>query len=109
MRIVLLGTLTALTALLTACSSSTTSEVHSTPSTADFATTSASNPPVITAVTSETEPPRQKPFPPGYPQKVSVSSLPSQVRNWIQMEGHTDAVAVAPGVWAPLPPGASME
>src|SRR5438067_1883596 len=33
-------------------------------------------------------------FPPGYPKVVSVSSLPSQVRNWYRIESYTQAVAV---------------
>jgi hypothetical protein len=47
-------------------------------------------------------------YPPGYPKVVPVSSLPEQVRSWYQ--GHySRAVAVAPGVWAGLSPGASMQ
>lgn len=39
---------------------------------------------------------------------MPVSSLPDQVRSWYQMSGgSTKAVAIAPGVWAELPPGAS--
>lgn len=46
-------------------------------------------------------------FPHGYPRIVAVSSLPDQVRNWYQPD-YTKAVAIAPGVWAPLSPGSSM-
>lgn len=47
-------------------------------------------------------------LPAGYPRVVTVSSLPNQVRNWMQMQGDTQAVALAPGVWTPLPTGASV-
>lgn len=48
-------------------------------------------------------------LPDGFPQVVAVSSLPNQVRNWYEMGGHEEAVAVAEGVWAELPPGATPE
>jgi hypothetical protein len=48
------------------------------------------------------------PFPRGYPKKVAVSTLPDQVRSWYQMDHAQWAVAVAPGVWAELPPGANL-
>ena len=49
------------------------------------------------------------PFPKGYPKKVAVSSLPDQVRSWYQMGGGSKfAVAIAPGVWAELSPGATV-
>lgn len=48
-------------------------------------------------------------FPAGYPKIVDVVSLPDQVRNWYQMDNYTKAVAIAPGVWTPLQPGASIE
>ena len=35
-----------------------------------------------------------------------MTSLPSQIKSLFQSEGHTQAVAVAPGVWAALTPGA---
>lgn len=49
------------------------------------------------------------PVPEGYPQVVEVASLPFQVRSWYEMNGHTQAVAVAPGVWGPMTPGATVE
>lgn len=49
------------------------------------------------------------PFPRGYPKVVSVSSLPFQVKSWYQMGHYKKAVAVAPGVWTPLSPGASVQ
>ncbi|MCD2443187.1 hypothetical protein LQ757_12965 [Agromyces sp. SYSU K20354] len=48
-------------------------------------------------------------LPEGYPFVVQVSELPDQVRNWYEMGSHTEAVALAPGVWTELPPGADME
>jgi hypothetical protein len=48
-------------------------------------------------------------YPTGYPKVVAVASLPFQVKNWYRMESATQAVAIAPGVWAPLSPGATVE
>ena len=49
-------------------------------------------------------------FPAGFPMKVPVSTLPDQVRSWYQMSGQAQfAVAVAPGVWTELPPGATVQ
>jgi hypothetical protein len=66
---------------------------------------------------SSTPPPTPEPtpspkpdplFPKGFPKVVAVSSLPDQVRSWYQMGGGApNAVAIAPGVWTELPPGAS--
>jgi hypothetical protein len=47
-------------------------------------------------------------LPPGYPKVVRVGSLPFPVRDEYAHSGHTRAVAVAPGVWTPLPPGAGV-
>ena len=46
--------------------------------------------------------------PKGYPKVQKVGELPDQVRSSYQEEGHTTAVALAPGVWTPLTPGASV-
>lgn len=48
-------------------------------------------------------------LPKGYPKVVKVSTLPFQVRSWYEMSGTKRAVAVAPGVWAEVGPGSSME
>ena len=48
-------------------------------------------------------------FPDGFPVIVPVSELPDQVRNWYEMSSITQAVALAPGVWTELPPGADIE
>ncbi|RZS68693.1 hypothetical protein EV187_1127 [Agromyces ramosus] len=48
-------------------------------------------------------------FPEGYPYIVPVSELPDQVRNWYEMSSLTQAVALAPGVWTELPPGADIQ
>ena len=48
-------------------------------------------------------------LPPGYPKVVLVKSLPSQIRSWYEMDHYTRAVAIAPGVWTPLPPGATVD
>ena len=47
-------------------------------------------------------------FPKGHPKKVSVSSLPCQPRSLCEGQ-YKKVVAVAPGVWAPLPPGATVK
>jgi hypothetical protein len=48
-------------------------------------------------------------YPKGFPKVVSVSGLPDQVRSWYEMSDLKRAVAIAPGVWTELPPGAEME
>jgi hypothetical protein len=48
-------------------------------------------------------------LPRGFPKVVAVSSLPDQVRSWYEMSGARRAVAIAPGVWTELQPGAAME
>lgn len=48
-------------------------------------------------------------LPRGFPKVVKVSTLPDQVRSWYEMGDNKTAVAVAPGVWAELPPGATIE
>jgi hypothetical protein len=48
-------------------------------------------------------------FPEGYPYVVAVAELPDQVRSWYEMSSLTQAVALAPGVWTPLPPGADIQ
>lgn len=48
-------------------------------------------------------------LPPGYPKTVAVKALPGQVRNWYQIKGYTQAIQLAPGVWTPLPVGATVE
>lgn len=62
-----------------------------------------------TAAQTTTAPPEpQWNLPNGYPKVVKASSLPAQVRSWYEMSGTARAVAVAPGVWAELRPGARM-
>lgn len=53
--------------------------------------------------------PAKKPrlFPRGYPKVVTVASLPEQVRSAYAGD-YTKAVALAPGVWTPLAPGATV-
>lgn len=76
------------------------------PFTWDLDPAGSSTPQTLTSETpSETE--ADWNLPRGFPKVVSVSSLPDQVRNWYQMSGNKEAVAVAPGVWAELPPGAT--
>lgn len=48
-------------------------------------------------------------LPSGFPKVVKVSTLPDQVKNWYEMGDNKTAVAVAPGVWAEMPPGATIE
>ncbi|HEY4460366.1 MAG TPA: hypothetical protein VGN81_39010 [Pseudonocardiaceae bacterium] len=102
-----------LTIALTACGASTTRVAE--PVTTDpivvpttTITTSAEAPPVTPTEAPTTTTPSFN-LPPGYPKVVTVASLPSQVRNWYRMSGDTQAVALAPGVWIPLPDGASVE
>lgn len=81
---------------------------------ASSAPSSASPPPSdTTAVSTTAEAPATSspsaPLPAGYPKVVQVSSLPSQVRNWFQMQGTARAVQLAPGVWTALQDGATVE
>ena len=46
------------------------------------------------------EPATLRTFPRGYPKVVPVSSLPDVVRSWYETD-YDEAIAVAPGVWAP--------
>lgn len=71
-----------------------------TPEATDTVTEEADEPAEVT------EPPM---FPKGYPKVVPVSTLPDQVKSWYRMDGTKRAVAVAPGVWAPMTPGATAE
>lgn len=58
---------------------------------------------------TEAEPTESVPtFPKGYPKIVAVKTLPNQVRSWYEMSDLKKAVAIAPGVWTELPPGAEM-
>lgn len=52
---------------------------------------------------------RLQQFPSGLPRKVAVSSMPEPVREMYQADGATAAVQLAPGVWTPLPPGATVK
>jgi hypothetical protein len=65
------------------------------------------SPPTSTA--PETTPLQPRLYPKGYPKVVLVSSLPDQVRSWYEMSHDRKAVAVAPGVWAEMSPGATMQ
>ncbi len=48
-------------------------------------------------------------LPDGYPQTVSVEDLPDQVQSYYESASYEQAVEVAPGVWTPLAPGASVD
>lgn len=48
-------------------------------------------------------------LPDGYPQVVEISSIPTHMQGAFNQAGQTQAVAVAEGVWAALPPGATPE
>lgn len=70
----------------------------------------ATTPPTPTV--EPTTPPPTEPawnLPSGFPKVVKVSTLPDQVKNWYEMGDNKTAVAVAPGVWAEMPPGATIE
>ncbi len=83
-----------------AAASSTPSPASPSPSTPTAAPSAAEAPATTTPYAS---------LPAGYPKVVQVSSLPSQVRNWFQMQGTTRAVQLAPGVWTALQDGATVE
>lgn len=57
---------------------------------------------------AEPEPEPDGPFPPGYPKAVDVADMPFPVGDVYADQGYKRAVAIAPGVWAPLTPGASV-
>ncbi|WP_149029428.1 hypothetical protein [Corynebacterium halotolerans] len=48
-------------------------------------------------------------LPEGYPQIVPISELPENMQWAFEGTGTGEAVAVAPGVWAELAPGATAE
>jgi hypothetical protein len=103
-------------AALTACSATAKPAAHTaaaTSSSVPVPSTAPSTPLVVTTTAVVVVPPpvptpTPSPFADGYPKQVTVASLPSQVKNWMQIGGYTSAVQVAPGVWTPLPPGASV-
>jgi hypothetical protein len=104
------GGLFVVAALLALAACSTAATGTGEPSTVATTTVDTTEPPVTAATTTaETTTTVAAPFPAGYPQVVAVSSLPFQVRSWYTTSGMTQAVAVAPGVWAPLPPGADPQ
>ncbi|GAB2773374.1 hypothetical protein GCM10027039_38350 [Terrabacter koreensis] len=45
-------------------------------------------------------------FPKGFPKTVAVSKIPSHMRG--EANGAAQAIAIAPGVWTALAPGASV-
>ena len=106
-----------LAVVLAACSSGA-APIHSTApsSTADTATHFSVPSDIPSDIPSATSPSFAESttrvaaaYPPGYPKIVSVSSLPVQVQDWYKFGNYTQAVAVAPGVWTPLPPGVSVQ
>ena len=58
-------------------------------------------------VTATPEPPELAPYPKGFPKKVRVAEIPFPINS--EYEGQTFAVAVAPGVWAALAPGTTVQ
>lgn len=48
-------------------------------------------------------------LPDGFPQIVEISTLPEHMQNAFSKTGTGKAVAIAEGVWADLPPGATAE
>ena len=75
-------------------------------------TSETQSPETSAPAASETTEPAPGPtlaLPEGYPKVVKVSSLPDQVKSWYEMSDFTEAVAIAEGVWTPLPPGADVE
>lgn len=58
-------------------------------------------------VEKETEP--SVTLPDGYPQVVEISTLPTHMQDAFSKAGTGQAVAIAEGVWAELPPGATAD
>lgn len=48
-------------------------------------------------------------YPAGYPKIIDVATVPQPVRDYLDSQHESKAVAVAPGVWAELTTGASMQ
>lgn len=94
--------------LVTACSNSKPSAepVAPSPAVPSRATPSPTITPTAEHWSGLTAEQRATVFPAGYPQLVKVATLPDQVRGHYEDKGAARAVAIAPGVWAPLPPGA---
>jgi hypothetical protein len=104
------GMVVAALALVAACSQAAPAASHKpthSPSQTHAPTTAAATPVVEDTWTPPPPNPPPALFPHGYPKVVRVSKLPEQVRSWYRMSHYRKAVAVAPGVWTPLPPGAS--
>lgn len=97
----------ALLPVLVACGTETAEEAQPSPSPTTEEPTEVveSVEPVYTPEPEPTLPP----LPDGYPKVVKVSTLPDQVRSWYEMDGAKKAVALAPGVWVEMMPGATME
>lgn len=87
---------------LSACSNASSSTAPSSETTAT---------PTQKTTTAPTTAPTETAWnlPNGFPKVVKVSALPDQVKSWYEMGDKKTAVAVAPGVWAELPPGATIE
>lgn len=114
-----MGAFIAIAALVTAtgCAGAESTKAEPAPPAVTVtATATATVTATVTPTPTRSPKPKPKPaqatqsslFPRGYPKVVAVSSLPDQVRSWYQMSDHTKAVAIAPGVWTPLTPGASV-
>jgi hypothetical protein len=98
-------------AAATACGNSNTTSKAPHETVTVTATPSPTPTPTL-APTSATPPTAQADpslYPKGYPKVVAVSSLPEQVRSWYEMSHDKKSVAVAPGVWAEMSPGATMQ
>lgn len=66
--------------------------------------------PVQTPVDTAAEAPAETlSLPEGYPQIVPVSEIPENMQWAFEGTGTSEAVAVAPGVWAELTPGATVD
>ena len=72
---------------------------------------SATEAPIVQAPESDPEPapPAKLVLPDGYPQVVPITDLPEHMQWAFEKTGTGQAVAVAPGVWAELAPGATAE
>lgn len=93
--------------LLAGCAAADTPERDTTPS-PSAASVPATSTPEPEAV-EPAEPQLKIDLPDGYPQVVDVSTIPAHMQGAFNKGGETQAVAVADGVWAQLPPGATPE
>lgn len=101
MKITTLFAISVATLLLAGCTGSDPEQTTDAPATATLTETP-------TETTSESS---EEAFslPEGYPKVVPISELPENMQWAFESTGTGEAVAVAPGVWAELAPGATAQ